>query len=81
LGAHLSLAQNLAGLTSVLLAFILPLPGGLGALEASQVYALTAMGYAPAIGISVSLLIRARDLMNAGLGLLLAGKLIRHISR
>ncbi len=81
LGAHLSLAQNLAGLTSVMLAFILPLPGGLGALEASQVYALTAMGYAPAIGISVSLLIRARDLMNAGLGVLLAGKMIRHISR
>jgi glycosyltransferase 2 family protein len=81
LGAHLSFTQSLAGLTSVMLAFILPLPGGLGALEASQVYALTSMGYAPAIGISVSLLIRARDLMNAGLGLLLAGKLIRHISR
>jgi glycosyltransferase 2 family protein len=81
LGAHLSFAQNLAGLTSVMLAFILPLPGGLGALEASQVYALTSMEYAPAIGISVSLLIRSRDLMNAGLGLLLAGKVIRHISR
>ncbi|MGE5374317.1 MAG: lysylphosphatidylglycerol synthase transmembrane domain-containing protein [Bacteroidota bacterium] len=81
LGAPLTFAQNLAGLTSVMLAFILPLPGGLGALEASQVYALTRMGYVPAIGISLSLLIRARDLMNAGLGLLLAGKLIRHISR
>ena len=81
LGAPLSFSQNLAGLTSVVLAFILPLPGGLGALEASQVYALTSMGYAPAIGISVSLLIRARDLMNAGLGLLLAGKLLHHISR
>jgi len=81
LGAHLSFAQNLAGLTSVMLAFVLPLPGGLGALEASQVYALTSMGYAPAIGISLSLLIRSRDLMNAGLGLLLAGKLIRHLNR
>jgi glycosyltransferase 2 family protein len=81
LGTHLSFAQNLAGLTSVMLAFIIPLPGGLGALEASQVYALTSMGYAPAIGISLSLLIRARDLMNAGLGLLLAGKLIRRLSR
>jgi len=81
LGAHLSFTQNLAGLTSVLLAFVLPLPGGLGALEASQVYALTSMGYAPAIGISLSLLIRARDLMNAGLGLLLAGRFFRHISR
>ena len=81
LGANFSFAQNLAGLTSVLLAFVLPLPGGLGALEASQVYAMTNMGYSAAIGISVSLLIRARDLMNAGLGLLLAGKLIRHIGR
>ena len=81
LGAHLTFTQNLAGLTSALLAFVLPLPGGLGALEASQVYALTSMGYAPALGISLSLLIRARDLMNAGLGLLLAGKLIRRLSR
>lgn len=81
LGAHLSFTQNLAGLTTALLAFILPLPGGLGALEASQVYALTSMGYAPAVGISLSLLIRARDLMNAGLGLLLAGKLLRRLSR
>ena len=80
LNADLSFAQNLAGLTSALLAFILPLPGGLGALEASQVYALTSMGYAPAFGISLSLLIRTRDLMNAGLGLLLVGKLIHRIS-
>jgi len=81
LGAPLSFAQSLAGLTSVMLAFVLPLPGGLGALEASQVYALSGMGYTAAIGISVSLLIRTRDLMNAGLGLLLAGKLIHRISR
>lgn len=81
LGVDLSPAQDLAGLTAMLLAFILPLPGGLGALEASQVYAITAMGGSPAVGISLSLLIRARDLMNAGLGLLLAGKFIRHISR
>lgn len=81
LNADLSFPQNLAGLSAALLAFLLPLPGGLGALEASQVYALTSMGYAPAIGISLSLLIRARDLMNAGLGLLLAGKLIRRLGR
>ena len=81
LQADLSFAQNLAGLTALLLAFLLPLPGGLGALEASQVYALTSMGYSPAIGISLSLLLRARDLMNSGLGLLLAGKLIRYLNR
>lgn len=81
LHAELSFAENLAGLTAALVAFALPLPGGLGALEASQVYAMTSLGYAPAIGISLSLLIRGRDLMNAGLGLLLAGKFIRDLNR
>ena len=81
LGAHLSFSQTLAGLTASMLAFLLPLPGGLGALEASQVYTLTAMGYASAIGISLTLLMRGRDLLNGGIGLLLAGKFIRDIHR
>lgn len=81
LNAHLSFEQILAALTAALFAFLMPLPGGLGALEASQVYALTAMGYAPAIGISLSLLMRARDILNGGVGLLLAGKFVRGIGR
>jgi uncharacterized membrane protein YbhN (UPF0104 family) len=81
LKVDLSFEQNLAGLTAVMLAFLLPLPGGLGALEASQVYAMTSMGYAPAIGISLSLIMRARDILNGGIGLLLAGRFIREISR
>lgn len=81
LQADLSFEQNLAGLTTVMLAFLLPLPGGLGALEASQVFAMTSMGYSPAIGISLSLIMRARDILNGGLGLLLAGNFIRDISR
>jgi len=68
----LSFAQTLAALTAALIAFLMPLPGGLGALEASQVYALQAMGYAPAIGISISLIMRGRDILNGMLGLLLA---------
>ncbi|HSK88766.1 MAG TPA: lysylphosphatidylglycerol synthase transmembrane domain-containing protein [Anaerolineales bacterium] len=79
LNANLSLDQTLAALTAALFAFLLPLPGGLGALEASQVYALTSMGYAPAIGISLSLIMRGRDILNGGIGLLLAGKFIREI--
>jgi len=79
LNANLSLEQTLAALTAALFAFLLPLPGGLGALEASQVYALTVMGYAPAIGISLSLIMRGRDILNGGIGLLLAGKFIREI--
>ena len=81
LNVHLSFEQILAALTAALFAFLMPLPGGLGALEASQVYALTTMGYAPSIGISLSLLMRARDLMNGGVGLLLARKFVRDIGR
>lgn len=74
LQADLSFAQTLAALTAALVAFLMPLPGGLGALEASQVYALSAMGYAPAVGISLSLIMRGRDILNGVIGLLLAGK-------
>jgi uncharacterized protein (TIRG00374 family) len=74
LNAHLSFAQTLAALTAALVAFLMPLPAGLGALEASQVYALQALGYAPAIGISISLIMRGRDILNGTLGLLLASR-------
>jgi uncharacterized protein (TIRG00374 family) len=81
LNANLSFEQLLAALTAAMLAFLMPLPGGLGALEASQVYAWTALGYTPAIGISISLIMRARDILNGGVGLFLARKLIRDVSR
>jgi len=74
LGAEISCEQALAALTAALLAFLMPLPGGLGALEASQVYVMTAFGYPAATGIGISLLMRARDFLNGGLGLLLAGR-------
>ncbi len=71
---HLDLWQALAGLTLALLAFLMPLPGGLGALEASQVLALGTFGYGPASAISLALLMRARDLLNGGIGLLISGR-------
>ncbi len=77
LGAHPDLWQGLFGLTASLLAFLLPLPGGLGALEASQVAALGALGHPAALAISVTLIMRARDLLNGGLGLLIAPRLLR----
>ncbi len=73
LQAQLTAEQALAALTAALFAFLMPLPGGLGALEASQVYAMTAFGHSAAVGIGISLLMRARDILNGGLGLLLAG--------
>lgn len=79
LKVNLSFEQTLAALTAAMFAFLLPLPGGLGALEASQVYALTTLGYTPALGISLALIMRGRDILNGGIGLLLAGKFIRDI--
>lgn len=69
LGLNLTLAQSIAALTAARLAFLLPLPGGLGSLEASQVLALGALGMGPAAGLSLSLLIRIRDVALGGLGL------------
>jgi uncharacterized protein (TIRG00374 family) len=74
LRVSLSAEQALAALTAALFAFLMPLPGGLGALEASQVYVMTAFGHPAAVGIGISLLMRLRDILNGGLGLLLAGK-------
>ena len=55
------------------ISFIMPLPGGLGALEASQVFTLGKFGFSAATALSLTLLMRGRDLLIGGLGLLLAG--------
>lgn len=54
-------------------ALLAPTPGALGALEASQVLAMQALGYGPAYGLSLALLIRARDIFFGLAGLMLAG--------
>ena len=81
LGVQTDLIQAIAALTAARVAFLTPLPGGLGALEASQVLAMQALGVHPAVGISLSLLIRARDVSFGLLGLLLAGILSRSSQR
>lgn len=77
LGVQINLGQTIAALTAARLAFLTPLPGGIGALEAGQVLAMQAMGIHPAVGISLSLLIRVRDISFGLLGLLLAGMFAR----
>ncbi len=72
LGLSLPFWSIVVGWTSGWLSFLVPLPGGLGALEASQVFALGFFGAPAAMAISLTLLMRARDLLIAGLGLLLA---------
>jgi len=74
LGIQINALQIFAALTFMQIAFLMPLPGGLGALEASQVFALGAFGQPASIAISLTLLMRARDILNGGIGLLLAGR-------
>jgi uncharacterized protein (TIRG00374 family) len=78
LGIVLSPVDAIIALTAARIAFLAALPAGLGALEASQVLALGALGANPAAGLSLSLLIRLRDtaLAAAGVwwGLRLAGR-------
>ncbi|MCA9973722.1 MAG: flippase-like domain-containing protein, partial [Anaerolineales bacterium] len=69
LGLPLTPVQAVAVLTAARIAFLLPAPGGLGTLEASQVLALTWLGMSPAAGVAASLLIRARDVSLGLLGL------------
>jgi uncharacterized protein (TIRG00374 family) len=77
LGIDLHSWQTVAGWATSWLSFLVPVPGGLGALEASQVFTLSAFGISAALAISVVLLIRARDLLIGGLGLLLASRGVR----
>jgi glycosyltransferase 2 family protein len=76
LQVHLAFWQTVAAWTAGWLSFLVPLPGGLGALEASQVFALGFFGVSAASAISLALFMRARDLLIGGLGLLLAGRMI-----
>ncbi len=77
LGVALSPVHIVVALTAMRLAYLLPLPGGLGTLEASQVFALGLMGVSPALGIGTSLLIRARDVLLAVAGLGWGSRFVR----
>jgi uncharacterized membrane protein YbhN (UPF0104 family) len=66
--------QTVAAWTAGWLSLLAPLPGGLGALEASQVFALGLFGIAASSAISVTLIMRGRDVLIGGIGLLLAGR-------
>ena len=79
LGYDLQGYQIISLLTAARIAFMLPSPGGLGTLEASQVLMFEALGLNPALGISISLLIRGRDLLLGGLGLWMSTILVQRL--
>lgn len=69
LGVALDTWQTVAGWSAGWLSFLVPVPGGLGALEASQVLALGRFGVPAATAIGLTLILRARDLVFGGAGL------------
>ncbi len=75
LGQTLTLTQIVSIMAAARLALLFPLPGGLGVFEAGQVIVMEAMGLNPALGISMALIIRIRDVVFGGLGLLWGGVL------
>lgn len=70
---HLPFWKMAAGWMMGWISLLMPLPGGLGALEASQVFVLGKFGYTAATALSLTLLMRGRDILIGGLGLFLAG--------
>jgi hypothetical protein len=64
------LSQILIILAASPVTMLMPFSAGLGALEVSQVLAMQLLQADPAIGVALSLFIRARDLLMGGLGLL-----------
>lgn len=84
LGIELTFSQLMAALAAARVALFLLIPGGLGAIEASQVLALSQMGFNPAVGVSISLLIRARDVILGAIGLWWGSKQVasaKHVLR
>ncbi len=68
-GIQTDVLSVLALIVFARLAFLTPLPGGLGALEAGQVYAMQMLGFNPLLGMSISLFVRVRDSFFGLLGL------------
>jgi uncharacterized protein (TIRG00374 family) len=73
LGLTVNPMQLLTLVVAGRLALWVPTPGALGALEASQVIAMQALGFDPAYGLGLALFIRSRDILFAVFGLLLGG--------
>jgi uncharacterized protein (TIRG00374 family) len=81
LGLWITHEQAMITLTAARLALLLPVPGGLGTLEVSQIVAIQALGFDPVFGASIALLIRGRDLLFAGVGLWLSALILQRGSK
>jgi uncharacterized protein (TIRG00374 family) len=71
IGTPLKPGELIAVVVAARIAFLLPLPGALGALEASQVLIIGSLNLSPGIGLAACMVMRARDsvMVSAGVGL------------
>jgi uncharacterized protein (TIRG00374 family) len=68
LGVRLTPFDLIAIAVAARVAILLPSPGALGTLEASQVWMFGALGFDPALGLSLSLVARIRDVLFGVVG-------------
>ena len=73
LGAPAGWTQVVCILAASRLAFLLPVPAGIGTLEASLVYATQAVGLSAGVGLAAGLIIHLRDMLVGACGLWIAG--------
>ncbi len=73
LGLNLTLDQAILALIAARIAILLPVPAGLGTLEASQIIAMEFLGLPGAVGAGIGLLIRLRDILFGLFGLWIGG--------
>ncbi len=81
LGVPVTPMRLIAVMTAARVAILLPSPGGLGTLEAGQVWMFGALGLDPALGLSLSLIVRLRDTLFAATGLAWGALLTRPARR
>lgn len=72
IGMELDAAQFIGFVVAARIAILLPIPAGLGALEASQIFAAQRLGISPGLAVGLVLLFRVRDVALALWGLWLA---------
>ena len=68
IGMPLEFEQVVLGVTAARIAYLLFFPAAVGVLEMGQFAAVAAMGFAPALGISLSIVIRLRDVALGAIG-------------
>lgn len=73
IGLGLTKTQTIGTMVMVYFAYLLPVPGGLGAIEAAVVLSFTTFGFSTAQALSVALIMRVRDTVQAVIGLALGG--------